>query len=197
MLPDFPYIKEKFLEEAGRYLRTLVRNEPLLSQIKIVHHFEGNIMSVMTEDGGTDASEYKEFSANYSVDIGEIIEKGPMLVLENASKVAEEMKKKQSELLFKKIGDVTRKAGTDVDSKGKPFSHELFLESIKKIWIDFDKDGTPHLPTVLVSPELGAKLRTLLPEWEKNAEYERQFNEVIEQKRKEWNARESNRKLVD
>jgi len=48
-----------------------------------------------------------------------------------------------------------------------------------------------------VSPNLGAKLKEKLPEWEANSEYKKRFEDLIERKRKEWNDRESNRKLVD
>jgi hypothetical protein len=84
-----------------------------------------------------------------------------------------------------------------VNGKGQPFTFELFLETLEKISIDFDDQGNPYLPTVVVSPELGAKLKSKLPEWEANPDYDKRFKELIERKRKEWNDRESHRKLVD
>jgi len=44
---------------------------------------------------------------------------------------------------------------------------------------------------------MGAKIEERIPEWEANPDYKKQFEEVIEAKRKEWNDRESHRKLVD
>jgi len=120
-----------------------------------------------------------------------------MAYVENIKSAAEEMKKEKARLFFEKMKEVTDRTGNVVDAKGQPFSFELFVDSIKKIWIEFDESGRPHMPTMVVSPEIGEKLRVLLPEWKKNPEYKKIIDEIIEAKRKEWNDRESHRKLVD
>jgi len=197
MLPDFPKIKEKLKEAINRYLQNLVRQEPFLSQIRVEHHFEGNRMSSGTEDGELDQSEYKEISGEFSIKKEDIIAKGPMAFIENVYNTAEEIKKQKAKLVFEKLKEVTDKTGNVVNGKGQPFTFDLFIEMLEKIWIDFDDQGKPLLPTVVVSPELGAKLKEKLPEWESNPEYKERFEDLIERKRKEWNDRESNRKLVD
>ena len=53
------------------------------------------------------------------------------------------------------------------------------------------------MPQLVVSPQMGATLREKIPEWEKDLEHKKKFDELIEKKRKEWNDRESHRKLVD
>jgi hypothetical protein len=127
----------------------------------------------------------------------DVIAKGAMVYVENIRNAAEEMKKQKAQYLFEKIKEVTDKTGNVVNGKGHPFSFELFVESMKKIWIEFDEKGNPHMPTMVVPPEIGEKLRVLLPEWEKNLEYKKIMEEIIEAKRNEWNDRESHRKLVD
>jgi hypothetical protein len=107
------------------------------------------------------------------------------------------MKKQQAQLFFTKIEEATEKTGNIVDGKGKPFSPEFFLEALDKILIEFDDQGQPYLPTMFVSPELGNRIKDKLPEWESDPNHKKQFDELINKKRAEWNDRESHRKLVD
>jgi hypothetical protein len=197
MLPDFPKIKEKFREAINRYLQDVVQQEPLLSQFRQERHFEGNKMSSKTEKGELEESSYKEVSVEYSINREDVITKGPMAFIENIQKVAEDIKEQQAKLMLDKLKEVTDRTGQVVDGKGQPFSHQLFMEMLGRIQIDFDDQGNPYLPTVIVPAEMAAKLKDTLPEWEANPEYKKRFDQLIERKRKEWSDRESHRKLVD
>lgn len=197
MLPDFPKIKGKFEEVINRYLQNLIRQEPLLSQIREERHFEGNKLSSKIENGESYQSSYKKISSKYSIKREDVIAKGPMAIIENIQNIAEEIKKQKAKLLFDKLNEVTDKTGNVVNGKGQPFTFELFIEILEKISIDFDDQGNPYMPMVVVSPEMGAKLKDKLPEWEANLVYKKRFDNLIERKRKEWNDRESHRKLVE
>jgi len=197
MLPDFPKIKKKHVEAINNLLKVAIQQDPLFSGIREEHHFEGNKMSYKTVDGEANEAEYQKASSEFLVKREEVIAKGAMAYVENIKNAAEEMKKQKARYFFDKMKEVTDKTGNVVDGKGQPFSFELFLESIRKIWIEFDESGKPHMPTMVVSPEIGEKLKVLLPEWENNPEYKKIIDEIIEAKRKEWNDRESHRKLVD
>lgn len=197
MLPDFPRIKERHAEAINQYLRKLTRQDPLFSGIREERQFEGNRMAIKTEDGEVDQTPYKEVSSSYSIKKEDVIAKGPKAFIENIHEMVEEVKKQKAQLFFEKMEEITKKTGNIVDGKGQPFTHEMFIETLKKIWIEFDEQGKPMLPTIVVSPELGLKIKEKIPKWEANPEYKKQFEEVIEAKRKEWNDRESHRKLVD
>ena len=197
MLPDFPKIKKKHVEAINKYLKELIQQDPLFSGIRVEHHFEGSRMSYKTVDGEPNETEYQAASSEFQVKREDVIAKGAMAYVENLRDAAEEMKRQKAGYLFEKLKEVTDKTGNIVNGKGQPFSFELFVESIKKIWIDFDEGGKPIMPTMVVSPELGEKLRVILPEWEKNPEYKKTIDDIIDKKRKEWNDRESHRKLVD
>jgi len=197
MLPDFPKIKKKHVESINKYLKELIHQDPLFSGIRVEHHFEGSRMSYKTVDGEPNETEYQAASSEFQVKREDVIAKGAMAYVENLRDAAEEMKRQKAGYFFEKMKEVTDRTGNVVNGKGHPFSFELFVESIKKIWIDFDEDGKPIMPTMVVSPELGEKLRVILPEWEKNPEYKKTIDDIIDKKRKEWNDRESHRKLVD
>lgn len=197
MLPDFPKVKKKHIQAIDRYLKELIRQDPLFSGIREEHHFEGNRMSYGTVDGEIKQENYKEVSSEAKIIREDVIRKGVEAYLEQIRSLAEEMKKQKAEAMFAKIKEVTDETGNVVDGREQPFSFELFAESIKKIWIEFDEDGKPIMPTMVVHPELGDKIKGLLPQWEKNLEYKKIMDDIIEKKRNEWNDRESNRKLVD
>jgi len=197
MLPDFPNIKRKNRELVNKYLQAQVRQDPLLSEIREKSHFEGNRISSIDATGESTESTYRKVSSQYSIRREDVIAKGPMAFIENIKNVAEEIKKQKAKLLFDRLNEVTEKTGNMVDGKGGPFTFELFMELLGKIVIEFDGRGNPILPTLVISPEMGAKLKHKLPEWDANPEYKKRFDEIIERKRKEWDDRESDRKLVD
>ena len=197
MLPDFPRIKKRHAEAINRYLRQLIRQDALFADIKEERQFEGDRMAMKTQDGEIDLTSYKEISGSHTIKREDVIAKGPMAFIENVHEMVEAVKKQKAQLFFQKMHEITQKTGNIVDGKGQPFTHDTFIETLKKMWIDFDEHGKPMMPTIVVSPELGEKIKERIPEWEANPEYKKQFEEVIEAKRKEWNDRESHRKLVD
>lgn len=197
MLPDFPNIKRKHREAVNEYLQAQVRQDPLLSEIREKRHFEGNRFSSIAVAGESTKSTYRKVSSQYSIRREDVIAKGTMAFIENIPNVAEEIKKQKAKLLFDRLNEVTAQTGNRVDAKGGPLTFELFMELLEKIVIEFDGHGNPILPTLIISPEMGAKLKHKLPEWDANPECKKRFDEIIERKRKEWNDRESDRKLVD
>jgi len=197
MLPDFPKIKRNIQEKMIRYLQDRVRQDPLLSQIKHEHHFEGNRMSTKTENGVQESSGYKEISGGLQIKKEDIITKGPGAFTENIQKMAEDIQRQQVKFVLNDIKEITDKTGHVVNGKGQPITFELIMEMYEKIWIDFDDHGNPYFPTLCLPPVIAAKVKDKWKEWISNPEYRKKFNEIIEQKRKEWNDRESHRKLVD
>lgn len=186
MLPDFPKIKERLQTEFTRFVDNMVRQEPLLSQIKRERHHEGNQMEIVTINGKEQKSSYKEISTGFSIKPEDVIKQGIKPFFENIQHIVEEMQKQQTALILSSLSEQLEKAGQTVNGKGKPFDFEIFLKVLGKIAIDFDDEGKPHLPSMVVSPDMAAKIKEELPKWEKNPDYHRRFEELIELKRKEW-----------
>jgi hypothetical protein len=197
MLPDFPRIKNGIQEIIKQELQNQIRQEPFLSQFKVKQVFEGNKMSIKTENGELDQINYKEIYSKHSIDREDVIMRGPIVFMENIQSMAEEIIKQETRNIFSKFNDITKKTGKVVNGKGDPFTHDLLLELLEKIQIDFDDQGNPYMPALVVPPNIFSKLKEKLPEWEANPEYKRKFEEIINKKRREWHDRESHRKLVD
>ncbi len=197
MLPDFPKIKRKWSAMFVRTVRERVYHASFVSQIRKVRHFEGDGMKTTDATGETEESNYKLFSGALEVNHHDLIERGPLALKEGLEKVANELRSQQSQMIFEHLNQITDKTGNIVDAEGQAINPDLLLQMLEKIEIDFSEDGQPRLPTLMVSPEQGEKLREKMPEWEKDKHYKRRFDELIERKRQEWHDRESHRKLVD
>jgi hypothetical protein len=93
---------------------------------------------------------------------------------------------------FERIGGLSEAAGTTVDARAEPLSYELLLRGFEKIDIDFDDNGNPIMPKLVVGPDMFEALRKLPPETEQQ---QRAWREMIERKRREFNDRRRYRKL--
>ena len=68
------------------------------------------------------------------------------------------------------------------------------MKALEKVTIFFDDDGKANLPTLILGSE---KLAEVTKNWNNNPEYKSRFDTLIARKKKEWDASESHRKLVD
>ena len=127
----------------------------------------------------------------------DLIERGPIALQEGLKKIAAELSSQQSKMIFEHLNEITAKTGNVVNAGGQAINPDLILRTLEQTEIDFSQDGQPRLPTLVVSPEQGDKLREKMLEWDKDESYNKKFNELIEKKRQEWHDRESHRKLVD
>ena len=93
---------------------------------------------------------------------------------------------------FEVIQRTSEAAGTAMDAGGRPFSYELMLEMLAKIDFDFNDQGNPDLPTLIVGPEQAKKMQAMPPP---TPEQRRAFADLIEKKRSEHHARRRHRKL--
>lgn len=93
---------------------------------------------------------------------------------------------------FKVFEKTCNAAGTGTDAGGKPFSFEMYLAALEKIELRFDRDGQPILPTLVVHPDMAKHIASLPPPTE---EQQRAYSDLIERKRREFNARRRDRKL--
>ena len=197
MLPDFPKIKRKWSAMFVRMIKERVHQGSIVSQIRKVRHFEGDGMTVTDSTGETEESNYELFSGALEVNHQDLIERGPIALVEGLKKLAEELSSQQSKMVFERLNQTTDKTGNIVDAGGQAINPNLLLQMLERIEIDFSEDGQPRFPTLVVSPENYDKLREKMLEWEKDEHYKRKFDELIERKRQEWHDRESHRKLVD
>lgn len=198
MLPDFPALKQWIKERLHDQLRVLSENDPFMSSLRVERYLEGSRLKCHTADGYQDEAPYTTLSSGFEFKRADILEKGgPAVFLEATQRIAEEIKKQKSEMVFKKLNEITEATGNVVKGNGGPPTPELLLQVLEKMDIDFDEEGNPHMPSLVVSPDMHNAIQAKLPEWDKDESIKERQKELIEKKRKEWHDREGNRKLVD
>ena len=165
--------------------------------MKKTRHFEGDRLGVTDATGETEEYNYELVSGVLEVEDQDLIDRGPVSLLEGLQKMVEELSSQQSKLILERLNNVTAKTGNTVDAGGRKINPDLLLKALEKIEMRFTEDGQPVLPTLVVHPDQYKRLIEKLPEWEKDKRYNRNFNELIKKKRQEWHDRESHRKLVD
>lgn len=197
MLVDFPTLKRKLIENYNRELKVMSKNDPFISSIKEEKHFEGDKMQVGAIGGISNTTKYKEISSEYPLDRNAIINEGPTYLKSFLGKMANDIMNEQSNMVFSSLDETVKKTGNIVNSKDGILKPETFFDLLEKMDIDFDKNGNSRGLSLVVSPETAAKLSRLVPEWEKNKDFDNRYKEIIAIKRKDWDVRESHRKLVD
>lgn len=197
MLPDYPNIKKKIEKKFIEAIKNEIRKDPLLSAIRVHQVLEGNALTSSSIDGYSESVKFELISANLEIPKEDLINKGPDAYFSRVTELASEMKNQESELVFKKMNEVTKKTGHVVNAKSKPLSPELIHSALEKMAIDFDEFGNPIMPSLVLHPDQFEKIKDEIPKWESDPEVRKKYRELIEKKRREWRDRENRRKLVD
>ena len=94
--------------------------------------------------------------------------------------------------ILDRIGAMSEAAGQTVDAGGKPISHELMLEILEKIDIDFDDEDKPIMPSIVGPPKMGEAISKLPPQTE---EQKAAWDAMLERKRQAFHARRRTRRI--
>ena len=78
------------------------------------------------------------------------------------------------------------------------FEFESLFRCAPTVEIDFDETtGKPIIPTLVADPALYEKINHAIPKWDKDENKRKQLDDILKIKHREWNERETRRKLVD
>lgn len=168
---------------------------PAMQGIRRHRVFEGHRSAILRPGGKEDEIEYREFSAESEIPSDTILYSDLDTILECFIPVAEAMAAEQEMNLFKIMHEVTEKTGNVVDGRGQPLSYEKILEVFETMQIDFDSDGNPKMPTMVINPTLEPRVKQLMND-PAAKEFEKNLGAIIDKKRLEWREREANRTLV-
>lgn len=194
MLPDLTISRaevERSLHEYHR--RQTMARMGIMRDVKKVAMYECIGFKQRRSDGSTDDKQLDRVEGTIRLDCAEVRERGLAAVLEAYDQSAVDYAGELKKHFFERMNEILSDAGQTWDAGGRPFTPELLLEFFEKIEIDFDSDGSPNLPTLIVPPDLG---RTIT-KWNISDDQQRRFEQIIEQQRLVWRDRESDRRLVD
>jgi hypothetical protein len=111
---------------------------------------------------------------------------------EQADKAAEQSLAVIMPHFFASVAKMCEAAGTATDMGGAPLTFEAYLAAFSKIELDFDVDGEPVMPRLVVHPDT-ARVLMKLPPW--TAEQHESWNAMIADKKRDYFAKRRHRKL--
>lgn len=197
MLPDFPQAKQIIAKSQEDFFNACLKEKlgSLFGNIPKRILVEGNRMKQQYTSEVSHETHIKKIQASFKLSISEI-KKRPDAIYEMLVDVASDFAKQQTLLTLESINQVTSLTGNVINNSGE-FTIEHFFKSIEMVEIDFDEIGQPIFPTITGSPEAIERIKDTLKKSEFDPQNEIRMKILIEQKRKEWNDRKNNRKLVD
>jgi hypothetical protein len=163
----------------------------LVAQVPALTLYEGKRAVIIYPDGTVQELSMKTVEAKATIDKKDLAAGGPELLAkamrELGGGIGDQMEKDLSEVM-KKVDP--RHGGTFGGEDDEAMFQDL-IEGLRKMDMSFDDDGTPSIFFV-TSPENTMKLQSL-----NTPERQKAFDELVEEKRREWRSRESHRRLVN
>lgn len=171
---------------------------PLQGARRFIQH-EGRTLVHNTMDNSQKNKElnYVEARTEYVIRYADVPTMGPEDVLKMLQGQAKEFGGQQAKHQYKVISQTSEEVGNVVNGGGKPFSIDTFFEVMDKIQIDFDEFGNPSMPTMVVAPGGFERAKQVFAEADRDPETKKRFEEMMRKKKKEYDAEQARRKLVD
>lgn len=199
MLPDYPYLKDRLRNVFTFYMREHIkRSFPLQEMVKrqIIH--EGTDPRYQSEFKGEfeeEVTKLNTYSAGAKFSRDELIEMELKTVFQRFLEIAENLGEKIELASLKDISEkLTEKGQTTKISK--EITPDDILNSFESVAISFDENGKAKFPSIMAAPETVDKFAEAFKKLDEEP-YLSKFRNLIEKKKKEWDARENSRKLVD
>lgn len=175
----------------AKYWRFIMASDPLVGDIPTEKKLHSG--------GAIYRSENKKIEIPLGIMSSEVLVKVEDVYNFNLEKIctdiydfAQQMLKQMTVSMFETLTQVTDFTGNVVDGKGKGISHEMLLEMLDKIYMDFDEEGNPQFPSMIVHPDMANHLQKLKAE---EGMYKVKYDEIIERKRKAYYAEKGCRGL--
>jgi hypothetical protein len=199
-LPKYKEVKRVVEKSISKHFNDVMRNEmkPFDESPNIIQH-EGKTLIHNTLDNQTSAKvmTYQKAQVDYKIEYSKLIDMTTEDVFAVVTEKAKDMGGQMAKYHFKVLNDTVKETGNSVDAGGQKLTPELFLETLSKISISFDKDGNPKMPTIVISPKMTDEWKRVIAEAEADPEHKLKFEAIMKQKKEEYDAEQASRKLVD
>ena len=197
MLPDYPLLKKEIREVLDVFIRKKVEQYSVaIQQIPKTKLFEGKGTVIKRRTGDEDPTNFMSSKTGFELKYDEIPEMSINDILTKLDQAALDMAGKMEINFFKSISEQLDKADRTFEQEGKPLTGKTILNALRNIFISFDKNGKPSLPSIFLGSKLENSMKKAIKEIEENPELKKEEKEILLQKKEEWRAEEASRKLV-
>ncbi len=157
---------------------------------------EGRRDRIVREDGTENEMDFKRIQAKMEIHRDELPTLTPFQLAERYKELAQKVAREQMKVLLETVNQACEDSGQTVDGRGKPFSMELWLETLEKMELPFGEDGEPKELFCLIHPKMADRVKAEVERLEREPELKRRYEELKARKRRQWLDREAARELV-
>jgi len=195
MLPDFAKFKKLVNRQLSRAIDRQVTATPLLRDIQRIRQHEGRSGTVVHSDGTADTSEPRLESSEIRFDREQMRRFDERAFQEKLAALTKHFSDAHEKLMLEKVFTAASSVGNVV--KGPP-TKATMLEMLRRIETDFDPETLEKAPgqMIIMSPAMAERYIPLMQEWQKDPEFNAEYERVMSKQREAWRDREANRKLV-
>ena len=108
--------------------------------------------------------------------------------------MAVDFARQQFQIAIEEIDKATEKSGNRTEG---PLTPKLFFESTKMRLIPFNEKGEMENQMLILHPDKLKDFEKMFKEIEENEILKKEYDQIMEEKKREWRDRENSRKLVD
>lgn len=197
MLPDYPDVKEELAQVVTAFLADRVQfHLGVIGQGPRMTLFEGERHQTTRPDGRVRDMEFKSISAELLFENRELATISLDSLFEKLDGIAQEMAAQQARHVYEQVGAAAEEVGNVVDGAGAPLTADMLLDVLETIYLDFDRQGRPLMPSLHIHPDNTPAIERIVEEAKGSEELSRRHAEVMRVKKEEWRAREASRRLV-
>jgi hypothetical protein len=197
MLPDFPSTKRIVHDAHFRIMfKAMNAAQGIFSDVRVRPIKEGRQTAIRRPAGKVDDTKMHKFQVAETIPMSAVETWTDQQIVEHFEKMGREMGKKQVRATYEELNKVTQETGNVVNAEGT-LTPDVFFVAIEKIWIEFDSDGKPRLPTMVIHPQQAEDWKRLNELMDADPANTRRMEKLMSRKKEEWRERESSRKLVD
>lgn len=175
----------------GKYTKFIISQDPLVGDIPSKRKIHSGGAVYRSEEKRLEIPS-RIMSSQIFITVADVydfnLEKICCDIYEFSRNLLEDMTKN----MFATITQITDFTGNVVDGKGKGLSYEMLLEMLEKIYIDFDEEGNPRLPSMVIHPDMAKSFEKLISE---EPLYKKRYEEIISRKRESFYAEKGSRGL--
>ncbi len=163
----------------------------LVAQVPALTLYEGKRAVLIYPNGNTQELSMKTVEAKATIDKKDLAAGGPKLLVKAMRELGGGIGDQMEKDLLETMKKADPRHGGRFGGEDDEAMFRDLMKGLDRMDMSFDDDGMPSIVFV-TSPENAMKLQSL-----NTPEREKAFNELIEEKRREWLRRESYRRLVD
>ena len=198
MLPDFAKAKARAQRD---FLRTIEQQvpivAPLLKGVAKFRQHEGRGGHLMRADDSKSTIKYQNSEFSFTLSREELKRPDPSVVRQKIIDLARQIGEAQTKRMLEVVKEAADEVGNVVHADAE-LTQDKFLDIFRKVEMDFDPKTLKLLPgfSFVMHPEMASKVVPKVQEWEKDPEFNAEYERIMATKREEWRDREACRKLV-